>query len=204
MRRALLSVFGVVALSLASPAGALARHHHHHKTKSKAHHAQVRFEHVGVNGVTPQPGPRGKDEPTTPEPPSPGAEGAGKIASFTEGVLTITLNDGSSVSGKVTSNTEIKCEKADTGPASTEGEKESEDGARTSEDSNGEGDSNSEGDDKGGDEGDGSGSGDDGQVEGAAEPPCDSSALTPGTVVREAELRVTSTGAEFESIVLVR
>jgi hypothetical protein len=199
MRRALLSVFGVVALSLASPAGALARHHrHHHKAKSKAHHAQVHFEHVGVNGVTSQPRPMGKDEPTTLEPPSPATEGAGKIASFSEGVLTIALNDGSSVSGKVTSSTEIKCEKADTSPASTEGDKESEDDMRTNEGSS------SEGDDKDGEEGDDNGTGDDGQVGGAPEPPCDSSALTAGVVVREAELRVTPTGAEFESIVLVR
>jgi hypothetical protein len=127
-------------------------------------------------------------------------EGAGKIASFTEGVLTITLNDGSTVAGKVTSGTEIKCEKAQTTPpTTTEGDKESEDSSTTSEDSN------HEGDDKDGEEGDDKGSGDDGDVESAPEPPCDTSALTPGTVVREAELRISSTGgAEFESIELVR
>jgi hypothetical protein len=202
MRRALLSAFGIAALALANPGAALARHHHHHHAKAKAHHARAHFLHVGANGVTPQRGP-GVGGPgntkASSEPPVAPSEGAGKIASFTEGVLTIALNDGSTVSGKVTSGTEIKCEKAAATPQSTEGEKDAEDGGTSDEDAN------NEGDDKSGEEGDDKGSGDDGSLEGAPEPPCDTSALTPGTVVREAELRVSSTeGAVFESIELVR
>lgn len=196
MRRALLSVFGIAALALAAPGVALAHHHHHHKSMSRAHHARVHFEHISPAGVTLQPGPKSSDEPKS-EPLATPSEGAGKIESFTEGVLTIVLNDGSKVSGKVTSDTEIKCEKADMATTPTEGEKESEDGMRTGEDTN------VEAGDKG-DEGDDNGSGDDGHVEGATEPPCDTTALTPGTEVREAELKVGPSGAEFENIVLVR
>jgi hypothetical protein len=201
MRRALLSAFGIAALALATPGAALAHHHHHHKAKSRAHRAGAHFVHIGINGAIPPSGPvAGGDTKSASEPSTTPGEGAGKIASFAEGVLTITLNDGSTVAGKVTSRTEIKCEKAQaTPPPTTEGDKESEDSSTTSEDSN------REGDDRSGEEGDEEGSGDDGDIESAPEPPCDTSALTPGTVVREAELRISSTeGAEFESIELVR
>lgn len=198
MRRALLSVFGIAALALATPGAALA-HHHHHKTKSRAHRARVHFVHIGAHDAAPQSDPvvGEGDTKSASDPSMTSGEGAGKVVSFIEGVLTIALDDGSTVAGKVTSRTEIKCERAQTIPPATEGDKESEDSSTTSEDSN------HEGDDKSGEEGDDKGSGDD--EESAPEPPCDTSALTPGAMVREAELRISSTeGAEFESIELVR
>lgn len=207
MRRALLSALGIAALALTVPGAAVARGHHRHKGKSKAHHARVRFEHIGAAitiSTTPPPGGPATTEPTktSSEPPPSSGEDAGKVASFTGGVLTITLNDGSTVSGKVTSATEIECVKASSPTPATSGEDQG-----SGDDNEGDKSGSTEGDKSSGDssEGDKEDAGDgDGPASAASEPPCDSSALTPGTVVHEAELRIGSTGAEFESIELVR
>jgi hypothetical protein len=45
---------------------------------------------------------------------------------------------------------------------------------------------------------------DDGPGAGEPEPPCDSSSLVPGAVIRAAELRIGPGGTEFESVLLVR
>jgi hypothetical protein len=118
--------------------------------------------------------------------------------STTTNLLELKLNDESTVKGKVTDRTRIECVKA-TPPMETEP------GDRSPGDDNGEGDDQQRGDmsDSGwGDHKDG-GDDDDGEV-GTAEPPCDTSALVPGAVVRAAELRIGPGGTEFESIVLVR
>jgi hypothetical protein len=124
--------------------------------------------------------------------------------STTTNVLELTLNDKSTVSGKVTSDTRIECVSAT--PAST-----TEPGDESPSDDSGQGDDQSRGDMSQGDQSDeGSGwgdhkdGGDDDGEEGTAEPPCDSSLLVPGAVVRAAELRIGPSGNEFESIVLVR
>jgi hypothetical protein len=207
MRRALLSALAVAAPALTVPGAAVAGGHHHHKGRSKAHHARVRFEHIGAAitiSTTPPPGGPGTTEPTktSTEPPASSGEDAGKVASFTGGVLTITLNDGSTVSGKVTGDTEIECAKAPSATPTTSGEDQG-----SGDDNEGDKSSSAEGDKSSGDssEGDKEDAGDDdGQTPAASEPPCDSSALTHGTVVHEAELRISSAGAEFESIELVR
>jgi hypothetical protein len=196
MRRTLLTVVGVLALALAVPGAALAHHghgRHHHKTK--AHHAKFRFRHIGATGAGAV-GPAGPTGPTGPSgPPTP--ENAGTVTSYTNNVLTITLNDNSTVSGKVTEDTRIRCVKAGIEP--------SEQGPG---DDNGEGDDQSRGDmsqsgGSWGDHKDDGGEDDDGEV-GTAEPPCDSSLLVPGAIVRAAELRIGPGGTDFESIVLVR
>lgn len=198
MRRGLLTAVGVMALVLAVPGAALAhgRGHHHHK--AKAHHARFRIVHIGTTATTPT-----TTTPTTTPPPP---ENAGTVASYTGGVLTLTLNDGSTVSGKVTNDTRIDCVKATPtppvgGPPSDEGPG----------DDNGQGDDQSRGDmsqsGQGKDEwqGDhGSGGDDEEDVQGTPEPPCDSSALVTGAIVRFAELRIGPGGTEFESILLVR
>src|SRR5947209_4132617 len=100
MRRLTLTAFASALVLAIAPASALASHHHkrhHHRT----HHARVVHKRFGdVNNPT---------TPTT----TPTSDTAGTIDSFTNGVLTIKLNDGSTVSGKVTSDTEIECEAAD-------------------------------------------------------------------------------------------
>jgi hypothetical protein len=215
MRRSLLTVVGIVALVLAAPSAALAHHgHHHHKGKAKAHHAKFRFVHIGANTAstvsTPSTG-AGTTSPTTPTTPPP-PENAGTVASYTNGVLTLTLNDGSTVSGKVTNDTKIECVKATpTPPAGTE--EESTDQSQG--DDNGQGDDQSrgdtgqQGDHESGDSGESQqdeqgDNGDDDAAPGVTEPPCDSSALVPKAIVRAAELRIGPGGTEFESILLVR
>jgi hypothetical protein len=121
---------------------------------------------------------------------------AGKVTSFEKEVLTITLNDNSTISGKVTSDTHIDCVSATPPPMTEPGED-------NQGDDNGQGDDQNRGDmSQFGDHKDG---GDDDNEEVAvSEPPCDTSLLTPGREVRSAELRIGPSGTEFENIVLVR
>lgn len=204
MKRSLLTAVSVMALVLAVPSAALAHHgrgHHHHH---KAHHAKFRIVHIGSLASTPTAPTTTTTAPTTP----PAPENAGKVASYTGGVLTLTLNDGSTVSGKVTSGTRIGCIKATptTPPTGTEPPTEENQG-----DDNGQGDDQSHGDMNQGDQGNGDQQGDegndgddDGGIQMTPEPPCDSSALVTGAIVRAAELRIGPGGTEFESILLVR
>lgn len=214
MRRLLLLAAGLAALTVCAPATALAshgRHHHHHKRK--AHHAKVRIEHIGPGGTsTTGAGPAAGNPPATRPPSTPATpENAGKVASYAGGVLTLTLNDGSSVSGKVTNATRIECVSATAPPPGPGQGNDSGPG-----DDNGEGDDNHQGDQQGGGQPPAPGAGapqwmhgedgsdDDGGNPAANEPPCDTSALVVGAIVRAAELRIGAGGTEFENIELVR
>jgi hypothetical protein len=225
MKRALPIAAALAALTLIAPSAVLAshghRHHHHkaalaghgHRHHHKAHHAKVHFEHFGPatlgsagTGTQPSTSPA---SPTLPPVTPPVNENAGKVASYTGGVLTLTLNDGSSssVSGKVTADTQIECVSA-TAPSSGQEEAPGDD--------NGQGDDQSQGDRNQGDHGNGNAGdqpsthqpqaiqGDDDDQPPTSEPPCDTSALVPNTIVRAAELRIGPSGNEFESIELVR
>ncbi len=215
MRRLLLALAlaGSAALTLGAPAVALANHGHRgHHHRRHSHHAKVSFEHLGPPSVRSGSAPGagsgpGAAQPTAPTPP---AGNAGKVASYTGGVLTVTLSDGLSVSGKVTAATRIECLSATPPPAG-----QGEDGA-DGEDNGPWNDSPGNGpptatpggpalppnamDDQGG--GDDRGEGPQGPA--SSEPPCDTSALVPGAIVRDAELRIGPGGAEFESVELVR
>lgn len=200
MRRAMLAALSVIALALASPGAALAHHHGHrghHKGRVRAHHARVRFEHFGAPVPTSSDTSSGSgpEEAKTVS----SAEVVGTVASFEDEVLTITLNDGSTVKGKVTSSTEIECMTASTASSSPEesqgddkgsGDDESHQGDQSSSDE--EGQSKEDGGD------------DNGAETAAAQLACGTEALTAGTGVREAELKIGPAGTEFESIELVR
>jgi hypothetical protein len=114
-------------------------------------------------------------------PGSTAAQDAGKVQSFTPGtngapgVLTIKLNDGSTVSGQVTPDTEIECGAPETAMQSH---------------------------DRGDDNGGGDDQGDDDNNENAAQN-CDTSSLVPDTVVHEARLRLSGAGATWDKIELV-
>jgi hypothetical protein len=123
-------------------------------------------------------------------PSAPAEEPAGSIKSFTEGVLTITLKDGSMVSGKVTDATEITC------PAGSASKDEGD-----------------EGDDVGAPETDSmrasvadTAAGDPGEVEQGDDEGeagmCTSASLVAGAVVQAAELRVGGSGAIWTRIAL--
>jgi hypothetical protein len=218
MRRLLLVAAGLAALTVSAPATALASHGHHHHHKRKGHHAKVRFEHIGPGGTTATgPGTVTSSPSATPPATPTTTENAGKVASYTGGVLTLTLNDGSSVSGKVTNATRIECVSATAPPAGPgQGQDNGPPNNNGPGDDNGAGDDNHQGDQQGGGPPptpsagapqwmQGEDGNDDGEENPAAsEPPCDTSALLAGAVVREAELRIGSGGTEFESIELVR
>lgn len=231
-RRLLPMATGMVTLTLVAPGSALAhgRHHGHHHKTGRGHHARVSFEHfgpiaastTGPAGTPSTTGPAGtpstgttSTQPSTPT--SPTNENAGKVASYTGGVLTLTLADGSRVSGKVTASTKIECISATPPPTSDQDDEEGAPG-----DDNGPGDDQSEGDGNqgggspdaqqpqaadqspGGDDENGAGDDQDDGGPISSEPPCDTSALVEGAIVRSAELRIAPGGNEFESLELVR
>lgn len=201
----MLAALSVIALALASPGAALAHHGHrghHRKHDARAHHARVHFEHFGA------PAPASSDTGTSAGPeetkPASPTEAVGTVASFENEVLTITLNDGSTVKGKVTSATRIECMTTATAPSSDE---ESRDHDRGSgDDRSGDSDqSSSEQESQSKEDGSDGGEGSDDNAEPtAAEPECGPTALTPGAGVREAELKIGPGGTEFESIELVK
>ena len=124
-----------------------------------------------------------------------GDEHAGKVASFTNGVLEITLADGSTVKGKVTDATKISCETEDEHEGDNDQDEHGDDddshSARAS-------DEGSDGDhEDGDDDGDHEGNGDDDNV-------CSPSDLVQNVVVHEAELELTASGAVFEEIEIVK
>jgi hypothetical protein len=108
-----------------------------------------------------------------------GEENAGTIASFADGMLTINLAGGGTLTGAVTQDTEIEC--PDTAQTSDDG------------DHHGGGDGD---DDQGDHHGGGGHEGDD---DGGT---CDASALTSGATVHEAELKAEDGQATFEKVEL--
>ncbi len=173
MRRILFTILACTALFVAVPAAALAHSGHHHK---RHHHARVRHEKfVGhrhssdVNGVP-------ASEPT-----------AGTVTSFANNVLTITLTNGSTVSGEVTNDTEVRCEN----PADVDnnGDNDVEHGDIVRDHGPGGGDDNGAGDDNG-NRGDDNGN----------DAMC---TITPGMAVRKADLRIDGDGAVWDEVELI-
>ena len=109
------------------------------------------------------------------------------MQSFANNVLTIRLNDGSSIRGTVTSNTEIECVAAGA-MSTTHDDGDRGDGGRD----HGGNDQAAEQNENDAAEGN----------ETEAENMCSSSSLTPGAVVREAELRISSTGSSWGKVEL--
>jgi hypothetical protein len=192
MRRTLIMTLASTAVLAVAPGAALA-HGHHHGGKHKGHrHAKV--EKFGTDTSTQQNG--GSTSGSS------SSDTAGTVSSFSGGVLVIKLNDGSMVTGKVTPDTKIDCQ----APAPTTSSGSDENG--------GNGDQNSGGDNE--DQQSGAGgsqtaSGHDASDTGEndanetdnqdqAQPACDSSALTPGAVVREAELNLSGGGATWKKV----
>jgi hypothetical protein len=123
-----------------------------------------------------------------------GHDVGGKVDSFTGGVLTIALPDGTKVSGKVVDgDTELKCRTATptTAPIARKAD-------HGQDDSHGNGDRSGrgDGDDDHGDDEDSSEHGDD--------TACGVEALTAGTTVHEAELEITSAGAVWDEVELLK
>src|SRR5579872_6421492 len=196
MRRLLIAATTSSLLALATPGVASAAHHkaacrhraHHVCAKRQAHRARL-LQFGAPASFAPSAG-AGANAPNPPASPD---ETAGTVVSFTGGVLTIALKDGSTVSGKVTEATELRCRSASPAP---EGEDE---------DGQGDESSGGNGDDEGGpaagmsshmDDMSG-GDGGDGEDGNASQPSsCTAAAaLLPSAVVAEAELSVGAAGA---------
>jgi hypothetical protein len=112
-------------------------------------------------------------------------EQSGVIDSFdaTTGKLTVKLVNGDSLTGTVNSGTEIECE----APATTRHDGEDNSGPGSGDDNQGDDNQGDDNDDQGENENEGN---------------CGTDALQPQTIVKEAELRLTSAGAVFEEIEL--
>jgi len=216
MRRILLMALASSALALFAPSAATAAHHG--RSRHRAHHAKHRHRSSAAKllqfgapvpapattGATTQGSAGGSAGAprTTTTPPAPTEETAGTVKSFTEGVLVITLKDGSTVSGKVTEETELHCRTPGTPGSDDGGGEEGDHGGEGGSPSSGSGPSAGRdarmmgsGEDR---EGDGS----EGDEEGEATT-CTTAALVPGAVVREAELSVGSSGAVWDHVDLI-
>jgi hypothetical protein len=110
-RIALLPLF-VAALALTAPSLASAHRTRHHRHAHAAHHRRLHARRHHRRPSSSKLGPPAPSTPSTPNTPPPSkssatTESAGTIASFSNGVLTITLKDGSTVSGTVTESTRV-------------------------------------------------------------------------------------------------
>jgi hypothetical protein len=195
------------------PTVASAQHHgrRHHRRGAHAH-----LESFGTNN-----------------PAAPASKDAGTVTSFAGGMLVVKLNDGTSVTGEVTSATQLECEAAEPaimartadhggrgdqgsggneesdrhgGPETGDEQSQSEDGSSGAPTSNptsattpGEDDANDADDGPGPVAGQPTTGGENDEGQG-----CDMTALTAGVVVRDAELRVTSAGAIFVEVKIIR
>jgi hypothetical protein len=211
MRRIVFTTAASVVVIALAPASAMARGHH--KRHHSRTHARVRHELFG-NVTTPT-----TTTPTTPTTPTPPADAAGTVDSFTNGLLVIKLNDGSTVSGMVTSNTEIECEMTQpttatggddgdqSGGGGDEGSGGSTQGSGGGDQGSGGGDQGSGGGDQGASAGT-QGSGGDDQGDGSDEQgqtnqTCTTADLTPGAFIRGAELGISSAGATWDKVDLI-
>jgi hypothetical protein len=204
MRRMLFTA--VAATALAIPGVALASHQSEHQARG-AHHRVHRERHhtrahvLRFGAVSSSSGAAGAGTVAPAPAATTAEETAGTIAAFSNGTLTIALNDGSSVSGKVTESTTIECQAAIASAASDGGQGEHGEGGRS---------------DDGGHDGEAApGAGgqaqdedrnDDGNDEGPQEAGdhCTTAALLPGAVVREAELSLSSAGGVWQKVELAR
>lgn len=192
MRRIRMIISAAVMLLALAPASALAHHDRRHH-RGRTHHARLeRFGDVaGTAGFS---------------------DNAGKVQSFSKGVLTIMLGDGSTISGAVTNDTELEC------MAPERDRIVREDGGG---DNGGSGDNQAQtsGDQGSGDQGAGEDQGDAvGQNENQAEEQngdaagerneneaennCSTANLIRGAVVHEAELRVSDAGNIWKRVEL--
>jgi hypothetical protein len=178
------------SLGLASAASAHDRNHDRIPDRwERAHHLSLRVnqarrdqDHDGLNNrgeFRAHMNPRKADTDGDGIPD--GEENAGTIASFDNGVLTINLAGGGTLTGAVTDETEIECDH--TAQASDDDDQGDDD----------QGDQHG----GGGDDGDDNDQGDDDQGDN-----CDASALTAGATVHEAELKAEDGQATFEKIEL--
>ena len=193
MKRMLLMAVTSSVLVLAAPTVASAHHAKpHHGASHKRHAKRARMITFGTAALTPA-----SPTPTTPTPTTPTGETAGTVKSFEKGVLTITLKDGTAVSGTVTEETRLECQSATPTPTTgddeqggSEGDEHGASTAHAADHGSQQGEGGSD------DQGDGSGEG--------SQPSCTTAALVPNAVVGEAELKLSGAGAVWEKVQLLQ
>ena len=193
----LISVLAALCL-IAAPSVALAQRDsgQSHK-RSKKHQVHKKSKKAKVRRVVGSAASTTTPSSTTP-PPSPATTATITKFDTTTGDLTITLSNGKAYTATVTNRTEIECESGalPTARAADHGDDDNE-----ADDTPGSGQG---GDDERGDSrhGDGDhnddGHSDNGQVK------CDQTALTEGTQVTEAELRIDAAGSTWKKLELVK
>lgn len=216
MRRILLTALASSAIAVALPVAASAHGKAgHHARQERVHHHRhhARFVHFASRSlVTSQPG----TTTGSPKTPTPTAESVGTIASFEGGVLKITLNDGTTVSGTVTEGTEIKCatptamvsdNNGGPSPSGSSGHDngQEEDGEGQGHDegqSHDEGHGNDEGQSHDEGQSDDQGQGDDEGHGLETTQECGAASLVAGAKVQEAELKLSGGQASWQSVEL--
>ena len=193
MRRMILAAATSSLVLALVPAGAMARQHSHHKRHHARH--QVRH-HKRVHRVIHRRFGDVNNPATTPTTGTPSSDAVGTVDSFTNGTLTIKLNNGSTVSGMVTNDTEIECEAAQ----STVMTDTHRDGGG---DNGGSGSGDNGGQNSGDDHGDQGDQGDDNDQDDQAQQACTTANLTQGASVRGAELKISSAGAVWDKVDLI-
>jgi hypothetical protein len=173
LRKVLYTLVASALVVALIPATALGRSHHRRHHHQARVHHKIRHKQFGRS-----------DAPTT----SAMSDNAGTVASFDGTKLTIQLTDGSTVSGTVNNDTEIECEGVDGSHTSFHG------------DDHGSGRS---GGDNHGDRGDRGDRGDDNDNDDNDMGNCDTSDLTPGTMVHEASLTLSGAGATWDKVELL-
>jgi hypothetical protein len=160
-----------------------------HHLSLKVKQTKLDQDHDGLNNLGEF---RSNTDPRDPDTDNDGIddndENAGKIASFTGGVLTITLAKGGTLSGLVNDQTEIECEGSDS--ATAQAADHGGDGQNGGGDDNGENNGGSAGAGDNGDQGDDNGGS------------CAADALTANRTVNEAELKTIGGQAVFEKVQL--
>jgi hypothetical protein len=217
MRRFRFTIAASITALALIPAGAMAsghaKHHkRHHAARHHRVHHSVRHVQFGAASTTPS-SPSGTS--TSPSSPTttPSSDTAGTVKSFTGGVLTIVLTDGTTmVSGKVSDSTEIECEAVDMqgdmrslhadGGSGHGGGDNSGDNSNSGRGDQGNGGGDN-GDDNGNDNGDDNGD-DHGDDHGTVGQSCTAANLVAGAMVRSAELSISSsTGSIWDKVELV-
>jgi hypothetical protein len=195
MKRMLLTAVMSSMLVVAAPAVASAHNgkRHHHASAHKRHAKRARIVKFGTPLA-----PTAASSPTQTTPTS--GETAGTVTSFDKGVLTITLTNGTPVSGQVTEGTELECRTA-TPPPST-GDDDQGGGDDNGSVSGEHGGASSHGQEARAHASDNSSG--DGQDDENGQQSCTTAALVPGAVVAEAELKLSSAGAVWEKVELVQ
>jgi hypothetical protein len=177
MKRSLTAVVTGCAVIALVPATAVAKRNHH---RSHVHHARVHRRTFGSDSTT-SPGQTGTQN----------AGPAGTVQSFTGGVLTILLSNGSTVSGQVADTTQIAC--GATQPSGWGSHDQGQGG-------NGSGDDN---DDQSQSGNPGQGDDDNQSDENGTGQTCSTTDLVAGAGVQEAVLSVSNAGAVWDTVDLV-